>query len=87
MAVKSLKSYLYCFPETAWFFGIRTDLFYRYCFSISLNMLSLMCYHLLCCLLSPAWYDPYHAITCHATIWHLPLLWYLFALITCLLSC
>jgi len=48
--VKGLKSYT-TFPGTAWFFGIRTDLLYWYCFLISLvmftlNMLSLACYHL-----------------------------------------
>jgi len=40
MVVKSLKSYLYCFPETACFFGIRTDLLHQYCFPIPLDVLS-----------------------------------------------
>ena len=39
--MKSLKSYLHCFPETARFFGIRTDLLYRYYFSVSLDILIL----------------------------------------------
>jgi len=41
MVVNSLKSYLYCFSENAWFYGIRTDLLYQYCFPVSLDMLSL----------------------------------------------
>jgi len=41
MVVKSLKSYLYYFSETAWFFGICIDLLYRYYFLVSLDMLSL----------------------------------------------
>jgi len=41
MVLKSYKSYLYCFSETVWFFDIRADLFYRYYFSVSLDMLLL----------------------------------------------
>jgi len=39
--VKSLKSHLYYFSETAWFMGIRTELLYRYCYLVSLDMLLL----------------------------------------------
>ena len=64
MVVKSLKFYLYCFLETAWFSGIRTDLLYRYSFSASLDVISLVMLKftmlsLVTCLISPSC----HAIT------------------------
>jgi len=83
MVVKCLKSYLYCFPETASIFGIHTDLYIGIIFLYRLTCFHLMCYHLSCCLLSPARYYPCHAITCHATTWHLPLLSYHLSLATC----
>ena len=65
IVVKSLKSYLYYFSETAWLSGIRTDLLYRYCFPVSLDVLSLdvltvTVLSLYTCLISP---DPSYAIT------------------------
>jgi len=41
MVGKSLKSYLYCFPETAWFSDIHIDLLCQCYFSILLDVLSL----------------------------------------------
>jgi len=67
MIVKSLKSYLYCSFWNCMVFGIRTDLAYRFYFSISFDMLSLivLTYTMLSLvtrLISPS---------CHAITWHL----------------
>ena len=43
LVVKSLKFYLYCFFEAAWFFGLRTNLLYRYCFLVSLDIAFTWC--------------------------------------------
>jgi len=67
MVVQSLKSYLYYFSEAALFFGIRTDLLYRYCFPmllviLSLDVLTFTMLSLVTCLISPS---------CHAITWPL----------------
>ena len=71
IVVKSLKSYFYCFPEIAWFFGICTNRLYQYGFPVSLDMLSLdvLAYTMLSlvtCLISPSCHvslDTQHATT------------------------
>jgi len=75
--MKSLKSYLYCYPVTARFFSIRTDLLCRYCLPalldmLSLDVLSFTMLSLVTYLISP----PDMLLPDHATTWHLSLLWY-----------
>jgi len=70
MVVKSLESYLYSFSETTLFFDIRTDLLYRYRFSVSrfpalfdvpsLDVLTFIMLSPDTCLISS---DPCHAIS------------------------
>jgi len=82
MVMKSLKSYLYYFPETAWFFGICTDLLYRHYFSVSLDMLSL---DVLTFTVAVSYHLP--GITWPLTCYYLAPTPVMILLITCHLSC